>query len=398
MLDVSFSSELGSCFTSQAARNLLKETRGNKNYEDANTCPSTDSSLDGNDILVPEGDIESQCLKMVEAERSISPPITKKQVHDGLACKTLEEDDEEMETLWDVTEKAPKEKKLKKKKKKKDRRHRERKDGKKVRSGDRSKRKDEQDSEKNSKVGVLVVEEPKPVVEVEESTSVAEAEEPQPVVEVKEPQVFVLGVNPETEPRTKENLRDARVAQKRLDALRGSTDTRDHVELWKEKRYCHRMFRHRAQVDYPNETCMELWEVPERMSLSKTYSQVHHGAQSIARYVAAACAETTTKNRAVCLYLPRGYELIASVIGIWYSGACLNVTDTKLPWQRLEFIVGDASAALIITTESLVGENPNNMPCPILNVNAIIADGTETDKVGANLAQRSRSCGWCCRP
>lgn len=83
-------------------------------------------------------------------------------------------------------------------------------------------------------------------------------------------------------------------------------------------------------------------------TFQKTYAEIHRSTESIARWVLAACTEMTTKNRAVCVYLPRGYELIASVIGIWYSGAYLNVTDTKLPWERLEFISGDASAALII--------------------------------------------------
>jgi len=391
-------SELPNSFTSQAARDFLSPPFGS--YEDGNTCPSTDSSLNGDDPF----DVESESLNKVDTVHPVSPRftkkktflrvvrnhfeetahpssprITRKQVYNGPTKPSTDfildggndslyypADDVEsqsfeavdtsrhLETFWDVSEsRAPKENR-----KKPSRRHREHKEQNKVKFRAKSKQKPTrtrgssalQDSMKSSK---------HVIVEANKN--------------------FIPDVNPETESRTQEHLRDANAAQKRLDALRGSTDTRDHVTLWNDKRYCHRMFRHRAQVDYPNETCMELWEVPEQMSVSKTFSQVHIGAESIARWVAAACAETTTKDKVICLYLPRGYELIASVIGVWYAGACLNVTDTKLPWDRLEYIVGDASAAMVITTPSLVGENPK-VSCPILNVNAVIADGTETDK------------------
>ena len=119
------------------------------------------------------------------------------------------------------------------------------------------------------------------------------------------------------------------------------------------------MFRHRAQVSCPSQTCIELFEEPNKATLTKTFAEMHHGANSIARWVAAACADTTTKDRVVCIYLPRGYELMSSVIGTWYAGAVVSVTDTKLPWERLEYITRDAGAALVITTESLVGDNPD---------------------------------------
>lgn len=375
VLDVSFSSELASCFTSNAARNLLKESDGKQAYDDTETVPSTAApSLDGDNYT--GGDIESQRLSKL---KFVYPYDDQEQ-----------EEEDDAEDMWNVTESSltAREKKAQKKKKK------------------QKKKKQKSQLKKVSSVTpkpqkVIVVEKPsdEPIVKPKDVPIVKP--DPQKVIVVEKPSdidtsllkaipqqppkssspvPFVADVNPETESRSQEHLRDAHAAQKRLDALRGSTDTRDHVTLWNEQRYCHRMFRHRAQVDYPSQTCIELWDNPEQMTLSKTYSEIHHGAESIARWVSAACAETTTKNRAICVYLPRGYELIASVIGIWYGGACVNVTDTKLPWERLEFIAGDASAAMIITTEELCGENPNSMPCPVLNVNAIIANGTAANK------------------
>jgi non-ribosomal peptide synthetase-like protein len=177
---------------------------------------------------------------------------------------------------------------------------------------------------------------------------------------------YLKGVN--------DNILLAKAAEERLDLLRGLDDVRSSVDLWKEHRYCHRMFRHRAQSDLAEQTCMELWEKPECISASATYSQMHHFAESVAAWVAATCAETTTKNKVVCIYLPRSIELMASVIGVWYSGACVAVVDIKLPWQRLKYICEDASAALVITSESLVVENPHDFPCPMLNVKALIPD------------------------
>jgi non-ribosomal peptide synthetase-like protein len=171
-----------------------------------------------------------------------------------------------------------------------------------------------------------------------------------------------------------DNILLIKAAEERLDSLRGLDDVRSSLDLWKEHRYCHRMFRHRAQSGLAEQTCVELWEKPESLSASATYAQMHHYAESVAAWVAASGAETTTRNKVVCIYLPRSIELMASVIGVWYSGACVAVVDTKLPWQRLKYICEDASAALVITSESLVGENPNDFPCPILNVKAPIPD------------------------
>lgn len=389
-------SELSNCFTSQAAQNLLKESQNDRDDDDAITCTITDSSVDdelancftshtarallkgthqhgkyndcskdsnlyGTDLLLSDDDIEGQVTELCESVRNheTTESFFDHSMSSRNEAQNLISEEDEPETLWDVSEREPREIVTKKKKKKKKHSRRERRH----REQGESKKESSYDTAELKSVKTL---------------GIQDLQKPTKASSPKDPQLFVPDVNPETESRTQEHLRDVKTAQKRLDALQGSTDTRDHVELWHEKRYCHRMFRHRAQVTCPQQTCIELWEKPEQASFSKTFAQMHDGAQSMARWITAACGGTT-KDKVICIYLPRGYELMSSVIGTWYAGAVVNVTDTKLPFERVEFIAGDASAAIVITTESLVSEN-HNMPCPILSADAVLADGTDKDK------------------
>lgn len=216
-------------------------------------------------------------------------PIKTKQVYDALTCKKINEEEEGEtgtinETLWDLSEQSArskkKTKKNKKKKKKHSSRHHDLKDEKKWQSPDKSKLKPKTSSASYPKVTkplskVILIEEPtKPKTSsasypeaTKPSSKVILDEEPKPdfvdanpemetskVVPIEEPMPFVPDVNPETESRSQEHLCDAKAAQKCLNALRRLTNTRNQVELWNEKRYCHRMFPHRTQVNYPQQT------------------------------------------------------------------------------------------------------------------------------------------------
>eukprot|EP00522_Entomoneis_paludosa_P005036 CAMPEP_0172472556 /NCGR_PEP_ID=MMETSP1065-20121228/68396_1 /TAXON_ID=265537 /ORGANISM="Amphiprora paludosa, Strain CCMP125" /LENGTH=2003 /DNA_ID=CAMNT_0013230703 /DNA_START=85 /DNA_END=6096 /DNA_ORIENTATION=+ len=228
---------------------------------------------------------------------------------------------------------------------------------------------------------------PQPEAETKVETEVKE--EPQvetEEAEVKEPQVlptvesYSTVVPQELEPVVDvpegrvASVKLAQEAAARLKRLQGTTDVRDSVDVWKKERYCHSVFRNIATSKATmNNPCLELWETPDACALKMTYNEMHKVAQSVAAWVTAACGDKTTKNQIICVYLPRSLGMMSSVIGSFYCGCGVAVVDTKLPWSRLEFIVKDADAGVLITDSSLAGET-GGFACPILDIAACLPE------------------------
>jgi non-ribosomal peptide synthetase-like protein len=158
-------------------------------------------------------------------------------------------------------------------------------------------------------------------------------------------------------------------AEERLKSLRGLDDVRHAVDLWKESRFCHFMFRARAHSDLSDSTCLEIWDKPQFLHSKATWAELNCYAERICTVIRAKVKET--KNRPVCIYLPRSVELIASVIGVWYSGAAVCIIDSKLPLSRLEYVAKDCDAAMVISLDSLVGPTVD-LGVSILNMDVFI--------------------------
>ncbi|MGE0862777.1 MAG: non-ribosomal peptide synthase/polyketide synthase, partial [Vicinamibacterales bacterium] len=94
---------------------------------------------------------------------------------------------------------------------------------------------------------------------------------------------------------------------------------------------------------------------PDRIALScgdqrVTYRELNARANRIARYLA---AQGVGRGQVVAICLPRGLEMVASVLGTLKSGAAYLPLDPAYPPARLRFILDDAGAAMVISDSSI---------------------------------------------
>jgi amino acid adenylation domain-containing protein len=82
---------------------------------------------------------------------------------------------------------------------------------------------------------------------------------------------------------------------------------------------------------------------------SLTYAQLDAQAESVARALRALGVQ---RESLVALYAPRGLELIVGVIGILKAGAAYVPLDDSSPEQRVEKLLGDCSARVVVTTSA----------------------------------------------
>ncbi|MFJ8495617.1 amino acid adenylation domain-containing protein [Streptomyces sp. NPDC094038] len=67
------------------------------------------------------------------------------------------------------------------------------------------------------------------------------------------------------------------------------------------------------------------------------------------RLASALAAEGIGRGDVVAVYLPRGLDFLATVLGVWKLGAVFLPIDAAYPAQRVAFILGNAHAALMVT-------------------------------------------------
>ncbi len=103
-----------------------------------------------------------------------------------------------------------------------------------------------------------------------------------------------------------------------------------------------------------------------------TSDGVDHSYGTLARH-AAALAESLSDRGArpesiVAICAPRGYELIAGLLGIVRSGAAFLPIDPDLPHERIRFMLEDASPVAILATASTTGCLPPGLAGSVIAI------------------------------
>jgi amino acid adenylation domain-containing protein len=116
------------------------------------------------------------------------------------------------------------------------------------------------------------------------------------------------------------------------------------------------------ECDYPlDKTVIDFFETqvkktPEKIAvvfenLSLTYQQLNEKANRLAYYL----RENGTKPEAnIVIYLERGMDLIISVLAVLKAGGAYVGVDSVFPFERVEHIIKDCNAHLIISCSKLI--------------------------------------------
>ncbi|MEU5221025.1 amino acid adenylation domain-containing protein, partial [Streptomyces sp. NPDC020807] len=86
-----------------------------------------------------------------------------------------------------------------------------------------------------------------------------------------------------------------------------------------------------------------------------TYAELDARANRIAHYLT---GQGIGAEAVVGLCLPRGADMIATILGTWKAGAAYLPLDPAQPTDRIAYILRDSRAALVLTTEGLFDELP----------------------------------------
>jgi amino acid adenylation domain-containing protein len=117
-----------------------------------------------------------------------------------------------------------------------------------------------------------------------------------------------------------------------------------------------------TRTDYPRNLCIhQLFEAqaarhPDSTAVtcgkeSLTYSQLNDRANRLAQHLQGLGVQT---GRLVAICVERSVDMVVGLLGILKSGAAYAPLDPALPKERLQFILQDAEASVILTQSSLL--------------------------------------------
>ncbi len=112
-----------------------------------------------------------------------------------------------------------------------------------------------------------------------------------------------------------------------------------------------------------NRTISELFEeqvqrTPDHIAVvfndqQLTYSELNKRSNQVARHIRARYKERTneevTPDTLIALYLDRGLELVAGILGVLKAGGAYVPIDTGYPQERIDHLLADTQAALILS-------------------------------------------------
>lgn len=93
-----------------------------------------------------------------------------------------------------------------------------------------------------------------------------------------------------------------------------------------------------------------------------SYADLHKKSDQLANYL---ISKGITKDKVVGLCVDRSHEMIIGILGILKTGAAYLPLDPSYPIDRLDYVIEDSEAALIVTKEAIKNFIPNtkNIVC-----------------------------------
>ncbi|WP_051899194.1 non-ribosomal peptide synthetase [Sciscionella sediminilitoris] len=128
-----------------------------------------------------------------------------------------------------------------------------------------------------------------------------------------------------------------------------------------------------GDVAVPGATIPELFEAQARRTPENTavvrgsarlsYTELDESANRLAHHLV---DRGMGPGSVVALLLPRELELVPAVLGVLKSGATYLPIDPQQPNERLRYLLGDASANLLLTVRSQAERLPGDLPAQVL--------------------------------
>ena len=123
-----------------------------------------------------------------------------------------------------------------------------------------------------------------------------------------------------------------------------------------------------TNINYPeNKTIVDLFEkqveeTPNNTAVvfedkKLTYKELNEKANQLARYL---LKENISSNSIIGIMLPRSLEMIIAILGILKSGACYIPIDPSFPKERIEFMLRNSNAAILLKTANIKNINYAN--------------------------------------
>jgi len=86
-----------------------------------------------------------------------------------------------------------------------------------------------------------------------------------------------------------------------------------------------------------------------------SYAQLDAASNRLARYLSSLGVGSES---VVGLCLPRGVDMVVSILGVWKAGGAYLPLDVDYPAERVAFVLADARAAVLLGTEEVLDELP----------------------------------------
>ncbi len=119
-----------------------------------------------------------------------------------------------------------------------------------------------------------------------------------------------------------------------------------------------------TKADYPKDkTVIQLFEEQARKTPNAvavvfedeqlTYRELNEKANQLARLL---LAHNAKNNDKICLILDKSLEMIVSILGVLKIGATFVPVDINYPKERIDYIINDTNAKILLTTQNLINK------------------------------------------
>lgn len=123
-----------------------------------------------------------------------------------------------------------------------------------------------------------------------------------------------------------------------------------------------------TQTEYPRETCIhtlieaQAKRAPDAVAVqfedqNLTYKELNKRADAIAHVL---MAQGVRPGRLVGLYVNRSMDMLVGLLGVLKAGGAYLPLDPSFPAERLEFMLADSNASVILTLSTLLPNLPKN--------------------------------------